>query len=167
VRGDSPHVSWSGGATGQRVVSIGCHEKLTVCTNNRQRHGAPDKPLAACPTPRHVTEFCSGAEAAQWLERDWRLRTRNIWRSKRSLNQNSDSGPQDWQQPTVFQRCVALTPPRDIILNFTDDDQSIKYAGSLIAEMLRAAGHTKGRRCVPAPKTAMRSGEQLGPPPQT
>jgi hypothetical protein len=33
---------------------------------------------------------------------------------------------------------------RDIIVNYSDDDQSIKCAGSLIAEMLRAEGYGKG-----------------------
>ena len=33
---------------------------------------------------------------------------------------------------------------RDIILDYTDDDQSIRCAGSLIGELLRAAGYTKG-----------------------
>jgi hypothetical protein len=33
---------------------------------------------------------------------------------------------------------------RDIIVDYTDDDQSIKSAGSLIADVLRAAGYTKG-----------------------
>jgi hypothetical protein len=33
---------------------------------------------------------------------------------------------------------------RDIIRDYTDEDQSIRCAGSLIGDLLRAAGYTKG-----------------------
>ena len=56
---------------------------------------------------------------------------------------------------------------RDIILNYSDDDQSIRCAGSLIGVLLRAAGYTKGplRPC-PDDCNAKR-GTIWVPPPQT
>ena len=55
---------------------------------------------------------------------------------------------------------------RDIILDYTDDDQSIRCAGSLIGELLRAAGYTKGPLRPCSKDCNAKRGTIWTPPPQ-
>jgi hypothetical protein len=54
---------------------------------------------------------------------------------------------------------------RTIILNYTDDDQSIKSAGALIAELLKAEGYTKGPQ-KPCPSGCRAEGGAIWLPPK-